>query len=95
MADQEQRDVPLQNKRRPWVKKLGFLLIALSILLYAGLLLVPFIPYSIGTKAAISSVLVILGEISFWVGGFILGKDIVAKYKKYFNPLRWFKKTKQ
>lgn len=75
-----------------WVKKTGIVLIILSFLLYGGILLVPFTPYTVGTKAVITSVLVILGEISFWVGGLILGREIIARYKKYFNPFHWFKK---
>ncbi|VFU18930.1 conserved hypothetical protein [anaerobic digester metagenome] len=48
-----------------------------------------------GTKAAISSILIVSGEISFWVGGFILGKELVMKYRRHLNPLRWFKKKKE
>nr|WP_242949614.1 hypothetical protein [Clostridium pasteurianum] len=28
-------------------------------------------------------------EVIFWVGGAILGKEIVAKYKRYINPVNW------
>ncbi|NLW37047.1 MAG: transporter suffix domain-containing protein [Peptococcaceae bacterium] len=73
----------------------GVILIILSFILYGGLFIVPFTPFTFGTKAAISSILIVSGEISFWVGGFILGKELVMKYRRYMNPLRWFKKKKE
>jgi hypothetical protein len=76
-------------------RKTGIILIILSFVLYGGLLIVPFTPYPLGTKAAISSILIVSGEISFWVGGFILGKELVMKYRRHLNPLRWFKKKKE
>jgi len=82
------------TEKKPWLKKAGIALIILSCAFYGALLLVPFIPYTVGTKVIISSVLVFLGEASFWIGGFILGREIVMKYRKYLNPLQWFKKTK-
>lgn len=63
----------------------------LSFVFFGGLLIVPFTPFDIGTKAVISLTLVILGEGSFWVGGFILGKEYVAKYKQHLNPVNWFR----
>ncbi len=77
---------------RPRMKKLGLLLVALSFMLYGGILLVPFTPFATATKAAITTGLIITGEISFWLGALLLGKEIVAKYKRYLNPLQWFKK---
>jgi len=85
-----QNDQKFFDKSR--AKKLGIFLIVLSFVLYAGLLLVPFIPLTIGIKAAISTTLIISGEATFWVGCLILGKELAKKYKKYLNPLRWFKR---
>jgi len=85
----EQKELILQNKNvsnKSWVMKIGVFLVVLSCVLYGGLLIVPFIPYAVGTKAIISSVLIISGEISFWIGGLILGKKLVTKYRKYLNP---------
>lgn len=77
---------------KPVLKKIGIALVALSFVLYGAILLVPFTPYTLGTKTIITTILVISGEASFWVGGFILGREIIMKYRKYFNPLNWFKK---
>ncbi len=64
------------------VKKwLGLALVALSFVLYGGLLLVPLTPFSAKNKIVISSLLVITGETSFWIGTIILGKEAVSKYR--------------
>jgi hypothetical protein len=85
----------LPSKRSTKLRKVGIGLVILSFILYGGLLLVPLTDFSTGIKLTISSVLVILGEISFWIGGFILGKEVVARYKRYFNPINWFKNNKK
>ena len=81
-----------ESAGRPWVKKTGIFLVILSFVLYGGLLLVPFIPYGAGAKAAVTSAIIVSGEASFWLGAIILGKEVVTKYRKYFNPANWFKK---
>lgn len=95
MTDRGQEETTLKNEDsagRPLIKKIGLFLVILSCVLYGGLLLVPFVPYTTGTKAVISSALVISGEASFWLGALILGKEFVTKYRRYFNPLKWFKR---
>lgn len=72
--------------------KLGVFLIAASFILYGGVLLVPFTSLSTGTKVAVGTALAVSGEVSFWVGGIILGKKLVTKYKRYLNPLGWFRR---
>lgn len=76
-------------------KKIGVVLIILSCVIYSGLIIVPFLPYTIATKTVISTTLIISGEASFWIGSFILGKELVNKYKRYLNPLNWIKKRSQ
>lgn len=72
--------------------KTGITLIILSTLLFASLLAVPFLDIAGKTKITLSTLAVILGEITFWVGGILLGKELFSKYKSYFNPFNWFKK---
>lgn len=95
MKNPDQEELILENTEsagKPWIKKIGILLVILSCVLYGGLFLVPFSPYTAGTKAVISTALVVTGEASFWVGALLLGKEIVTRYKKHLNPLSWFKK---
>jgi hypothetical protein len=94
MTDNTQEEVKSNENtsKKPWLKRVGISLIILSCVFYGALFLVPFAPYKVSTKAIISTILVIFGEASFWLGGFMLGREIVMKYRKYLNPLNWFKK---
>ena len=78
--------------QKNWKFKTGVSLIVLSTLLFAALLLIPFLDIESKTKISLSTAAFILGEITFWVGGILLGKELFNKYKSYFNPLNWFKK---
>lgn len=85
-----------QNKRiemrKNWKFKTGIALIIISTLLFTSLLAVPFLNADGKTKITITTVLIVLGEITFWTGGILLGKELFSKYKAYFNPINWFKK---
>ncbi|MDO9067903.1 MAG: transporter suffix domain-containing protein [Deltaproteobacteria bacterium] len=74
--------------------KLGIILIVLSSLLYASLIVIPFLSIPVSTKLGVTPVIVIVGEIIFWIGGLLVGKEILVKYKQYFNPINWGKKKK-
>jgi hypothetical protein len=93
--EENQKLESLPSKRSTKLRKVGIGLVILSFIFYGGLLLIPLTYFSTGMKWTISSVLVILGEITFWIGGFILGKEVVARYKRYFNPLNWFGNNKK
>lgn len=71
------------------MKKIAVGLVLLSFILYMLLPVVPFLPADLKIKAAITAGMMGASEIVFWIGGFILGKDIVAKYRKAFNPRNW------
>lgn len=70
----------------------GFGLIGLSCLLYGGLLVVPFSPFPVEAKVALSGALVVCGEIAFWVGGILLGRELVSRYRRALNPLNWLRR---
>lgn len=76
-------------------RSLGIFLVVYSFVAYGLLLAVPFVPLAAAGKVLISSLLVGSGEVTFWVGGALLGKEVVGRYKKYFNPLNWFCRSSQ
>jgi len=63
------------------LKRVGLILVFLSFFLYGLIFLLPFLHLSLIEKGTIASVLVILGEISFWIGGIILYKQVTTKVK--------------
>ncbi len=74
-----------------WKRRLGFFLVILSCLLYGCLLLVPMTPFSAKGKVALSSLLVISGEASFWIGGIILGREAIRRWRGALDPRRWIR----
>jgi hypothetical protein len=74
---------------------LGIALVAASFAFYGCLLLVPLSSFSTDRKIALSTLLVILAEGSFWLSVIILGREAMAKYRKVDWRARlfgWLKK---
>ncbi len=73
----------------PVVKYGAMGLVGLSFVLYGLIPLVPFAPIATEQKVMVTPVLIGLGEASFWIGGLLLGKQFVAKFKRYLDPRYW------
>jgi hypothetical protein len=83
-------------KKYNWKFKLGIISMALSVIFFLSIpIVVPFLNFDTKTKVTISTVLLIIGEITFWGGGLLVGKELFSKYKAYFNPKNWFKKKSE
>ncbi len=82
-------------EKQNWKFKLGLVLVIISTLIFASLLLLPFLDTTDKNKIAISTVIVIIGEVLFWCGGLLLGRQIIDKYKTYLNPKNWFNRQKK
>lgn len=78
--------------QKNWKFKTGIALIIISTSLFTSLLTVPFLDVDGKTKITITTVIIVLGEVTFWIGGFLLGKELLNKYKSYLNPKNWFRK---
>lgn len=79
-----------QPARKKTLRAAAFVMIALSFLMYALLPVLPFLPLTVTSKSVAGGVMVGASEIVFWTGAVILGKEAVAKYKRWMNPLHWF-----
>jgi len=75
--------------------RLGIILMVLCIPFFLFLPVIPFLEMDAKTKITISTISLIIGEVLFWGGGLLVGKELFVKYKSYFNPKNWFKKTDQ
>jgi len=78
--------------QKSWKFKTGIFLIILSTALFISLAVIPFLDLAGKAKMTVSTVTLIIAELTFWIGGFLLGKEVFNKYKKNMNPLTWFKK---
>jgi hypothetical protein len=72
--------------------KLGLVLIAASCLLWAVVFVVPFLPFSLTSKATIITSLVIVSEVIFWLGILLAGKELAHRYRRQLNPIEWWRK---
>jgi hypothetical protein len=69
--------------------KIGLILIVASFPFFLAIPVVPFLNFERGVKITLSTVLLVVGEIIFWSGGLLLGKELFAKFKSYLNPKNW------
>ena len=80
------------KEKKNWKLKLGISLMVVSAIVFMSLPIVPFLDVDNTTKVSISTIIIVIGEITFWGGGLLVGKELFSKYKSYFNPKNWFKK---
>jgi len=76
------------------MKKLAIYLVFGSFVPYLFIFVLPFLPISNSLKTSFVPVLIILGEGMFWIGGLIVGKEVIKHYRGYINPMNWIKKRK-
>jgi hypothetical protein len=86
--------MPKINKmtKNNWKLRLGISLMILSGFVFGSLLIIPFLNIDSKIKITATTVIIVIGEITFWSGGLLVGKEMLTKYKSYLNPKNWFKK---
>jgi hypothetical protein len=76
-------------------QKLGLLLIVGSCGMWVAIFAVPILPGSNAQKAMFAGTLVILGEVTFWLGILLTGKELAHRYREKLNPYYWWQKLKK
>ena len=79
-------------KKKNWKIRVGIFLIVFCIPFFLFIPIIPFLEMEAKTKITLSTVSLVIGEVLFWSGGILVGKELFMKYKSYFNPKNWFKK---
>ena len=74
---------------------IAIILILLSGLFFGLIFVVPFFPVSLATKGVLVTICIISGEVSWWAGVAVAGKQVITKYKRYLNPLNWFRRKNE
>lgn len=78
-----------------WRRRIGLLFFVLSFVFYGCLILVPLAPASVEGRIALSALLVVLGEGSFWLSVLILGREMIERLRRFEWRSRlsaWLKK---
>lgn len=73
------------------IKTIGYSLLIVSCISFILILVVPWFNFTTGQIAGITTVLIIIGEVLFYLSIFILGKSFLAKIKSRLKF--WRKKT--
>lgn len=68
------------------MKQLGVILIVTSFLAWLAIAAVPLLPFTLAQKSAIVPGLLVLGELLFWGGALLVGKEIADRYRHWLSP---------
>lgn len=66
-------------------KLAGFIILGLSVFIWLMIPVVPFLGFSVAKIAGITTGLIIAGEITFYLGIFLVGKEYLVKIKNAFK----------
>ncbi|MFQ6337743.1 transporter suffix domain-containing protein [Bacillus sp. AF62] len=89
----EKEIISNENKqKKPLLFKIGIGLLIVYVLLWGSALIIPFTSLSTQVKTIVIPGCIVIGEILFLIGAVFVGKEVVAKYKKYLNPKNWRRK---
>jgi hypothetical protein len=67
---------------RKWKFRFGIVVIMISILIFFILFALPFLSMDVKTKLALTPVLLVAGEVMFWGGIVLIGKDVYLRFKE-------------
>jgi hypothetical protein len=75
------------SKKRAWILVVCLLVIPGA--LYAAVPMVPFLPLTTAQKIGLSAGLVVAAEAVFWVAALFVGKEVISRYRRFFDPRAW------
>ena len=75
--------------------KVGWIILGISMLFWAFLPAIPFLPVTAGKKAIVGGITFILAEVTFWAGALIVGKETLRKYQDRLSPKSWITRRKE
>jgi hypothetical protein len=75
-------------------KVIGYFLFVLSFMAWAAIASLTFLNLSIEKSAAITTAMIVGGEIAFVLSIALLGKEFLGKIKTFLNRFNFFRKEK-
>jgi hypothetical protein len=75
---------------KKWKIRIGLFFISISVLIFLLLLVVPFFGgINLREKISFSAAILVIGEILYWVGVLLIGKELWKKYKIWLRSGKW------
>ena len=72
----------------------GYAILGISLLAWAALPVIPFLPMEAASKAAWAGGVFIFAEITWWLAVALLGKEIVIWFRQQWDKCKaWFRKS--
>ncbi len=65
-----------------WKFRFGMVIILISILIFFILFALPFLSMDVKMKLTLTPVLLVAGEVMFWGGIVLIGKDVYLRFKE-------------
>ena len=81
--------------KKKWKLKLGITLISVSVAIFLMLFALPFVSMDTKMKIALTTAFIIGGEVMFWAGTLLIGKDVYLKFKAKLKSGEWLEKKKE
>jgi hypothetical protein len=72
------------SKKRAWI--LVIVLLVIPGALYTAVPVVPFLPLTTAQKVGLSVWLVVAAEVVFWGAALFVGKKVISRYRRFFDP---------
>ena len=67
-------------------------MISVSVVIFLALFAVPFIQMDAKLKITLGTVLIVAGEVLFWLGTILIGKEVYEKFMVLLKSGEWLKK---
>ena len=83
---------PHASKKPGRTRFLGVVLLVAAVVFWVAAPAVVFVPLSAGQKVWAGSAFLVLGEVAFWVAALVLGREVIRRYGRFFDPRDWFGK---
>jgi hypothetical protein len=75
------------SKKRAWILVIVVLVIPGA--LYSAVPVVSFLPLTTAQKIGLSAGLVVAAEVVFWGATLLVGKEVISRYRRFFDPRAW------
>ena len=86
----ESESVVIIKRKASIISKVAITLMILSFAFYGIIPVIPFLALTTTEKSMAVPAVMISGELIWWIGVAMVGKQAAFKYKKYLNPCNWF-----
>ena len=72
--------------------RLGIVLISISVVVFLTLFALPFVSMDAKLKITLGTIFSVIGEVLFWLGTILIGKEVYKKFMAMLKSGQWLKR---